>query len=191
MSVKHVKDNMNRRFWLEQIIKEKKFKVGAELGILRGPTFRHLIENCQDLTLHGVDVFYDDRVWKKAGISTTEKLLELEPVPWYNELLEFCESFSPRAHIIRNFTALAAKSFDNESLDFVFIDADHSYAGVKKDIDAWWPKVRNGGMVSGHDIDMPEVRKAVEEEFGGSILAGKSILGYSIATDNVWYMFKH
>jgi Methyltransferase domain len=45
----------------------------------------------------------------------------------------------------------ASKLYDDESLDFVFIDADHSYSAVSRDIDAWLPKVRKSGIMSGHD----------------------------------------
>jgi hypothetical protein len=44
-----------------------------------------------------------------------------------------------------------AKTFEDESLDFVFIDAGHQYEEVKADLNAWFSKVRKGGIVSGHD----------------------------------------
>ena len=53
--------------------------------------------------------------------------------------------------IIRKKSVDASKDFKNNSLDFVFIDAGHTYTEVKEDIEAWFPKVRNGGIVSGHD----------------------------------------
>lgn len=53
--------------------------------------------------------------------------------------------------VIREFSALAAGQFDDESLDWVFIDADHSYEGCKEDIEAWYPKVVSGGVLCGHD----------------------------------------
>lgn len=45
----------------------------------------------------------------------------------------------------------AVNLFKDESLDAVFIDADHSYEAVKKDIADWMPKVRKGGILAGHD----------------------------------------
>ncbi len=59
----------------------------------------------------------------------------------------------------------------NLSPDFVFIDADHSYEAVKKDIEAWWPLVKDNGILGGHDYDhnnrgWPGVYKAVHEKFG-------------------------
>jgi len=63
----------------------------------------------------------------------------------------------------------AAKKFKDKSLDFVFIDASHEYEDVKNDILAWYPKVKEGGVIAGHDfyIDeydwFPGVKKAVQE----------------------------
>ena len=53
--------------------------------------------------------------------------------------------------IIKLPSVQAADKFAEESLDFVFIDANHSYEAVKEDIEAWTPKVKPGGIVSGHD----------------------------------------
>jgi predicted O-methyltransferase YrrM len=59
----------------------------------------------------------------------------------------------------------AVKLFDDESLDAVFIDADHSYEAVKLDIQNWMPKVRRGGILAGHDYvpSWPGVVRAVDE----------------------------
>ena len=61
----------------------------------------------------------------------------------------------------------AAGLFKDESLDAVFIDADHSYEAVKMDIENWMPKVRKGGMLAGHDYNSawPGVIRAVNEIF--------------------------
>ena len=42
-------------------------------------------------------------------------------------------------------------NFLDESIDFLFIDADHHYEAVKKDIELWYPKIKPGGIISGHD----------------------------------------
>jgi len=63
-------------------------------------------------------------------------------------------------------SAEAAALFRDGSVDFCFVDADHSYAAVARDIAAWWPKVRPGGVIGGHDWHMRGVRRAVHERFG-------------------------
>ncbi len=60
----------------------------------------------------------------------------------------------------------ASKQFEDKSLDFVFIDAAHDYENVKKDILAWTPKLKDGGILSGHDINYGPVAKAVDEVIG-------------------------
>jgi predicted O-methyltransferase YrrM len=45
----------------------------------------------------------------------------------------------------------AAEAFEARSLDFVYIDAQHHYEAVKRDIALWWPKVKPGGILAGHD----------------------------------------
>jgi hypothetical protein len=73
----------------------------------------------------------------------------------------------------------AAMFFADEACHFVFLDADHSEAGISKDIDAWLPKVGYGGILAGHDyargetwvegyIEYPDVKKVVDERFGPS-----------------------
>jgi hypothetical protein len=70
----------------------------------------------------------------------------------------------------------AAKTFPDFSCSFVFIDACHEYKSVIKDIRAWLPKVKTGGIIAGHDYDFPGVNKAVNESFKNVIRNGRSWL---------------
>ena len=71
---------------------------------------------------------------------------------------------------LRNTSLNASKKFEDNSLDFVFIDASHEYEDVKNDILAWLPKVKPGGILAGHDYYpegcydwFPGVKRAVNE----------------------------
>jgi predicted O-methyltransferase YrrM len=61
-------------------------------------------------------------------------------------------------------SADAADLFPDGSVDFVFIDAAHDYHNVRTDLQTWWPKVRPGGLLAGHDYteNHPEVLQAVD-----------------------------
>jgi hypothetical protein len=60
-------------------------------------------------------------------------------------------------------SAESASQFKDGSMDFIFIDAAHDYDSVVKDLAAWWPKLKEGGIFAGHDYPWHEVEKAVNE----------------------------
>lgn len=74
-----------------------------------------------------------------------------------------------RVQLIRKFSVEGAKDVPDDSLDMVFIDANHSYQAVLEDTEAWWPKLKSSGVMGfddyGTDINWPnfcEVKKAVD-----------------------------
>ena len=56
-----------------------------------------------------------------------------------------------KIHLVKNYSIEEAKNHPNESFDIVYLDASHEYADVKKDIYAWWPKIKKGGFLCGDD----------------------------------------
>jgi hypothetical protein len=65
---------------------------------------------------------------------------------------------------LRMTSALASQLF-TEELDFVMLDGDHQYPSVKEDILCWRDKLREGGILAGHDYQLEPVEKAVNEMF--------------------------
>lgn len=81
----------------------------------------------------------------------------------------FTENMKPvEGHYIpmRMSSLEAVNHFEDKSLDFVFIDAAHDYESVKKDIITWTPKLKDNGVLAGHDIDYDPVTRAVNETIG-------------------------
>ena len=75
-------------------------------------------------------------------------------------------SNNPKVQIIRDFSINAVKMFDDEKFDFIYIDGDHRYQEVLKDLEAWYPKLRYAGVMCGDDYGHPSgigVIKAVTE----------------------------
>jgi len=94
---------------------------------------------------------------------------EFEDIPWddYGNIWTiFQNNIEPVKNIINPIKSISwegSKYYDDESLDFVFIDASHDYESVKKDLHSWYPKIKKGGIISGHDYDSPTVSQAVNE----------------------------
>ena len=85
-----------------------------------------------------------------------------------------------------------AHSFiEDESLDFVYIDGDHSYEGAKSDIELYYSKVKQNGLIAGHDYENEDIIKAVKE-----LLEDKGIEIFSdVDTTDIyksrdWWCFK-
>ena len=80
----------------------------------------------------------------------------------------------------------AAKEFADDSADFIFIDATHTHDAVSQDIAAWWPKVRAGGLLAGHDYpNFPGVNSAVND-----FVARHGLRGAFRASRNSWMVDK-
>lgn len=83
----------------------------------------------------------------------------------------FMKNIEPVKHIltpIQSASNEAYKLYKDKSLDFVFLDANHSYKFAKEDMTNWFPKVKDGGIFAGHDwnpISWPGVVQAVKETF--------------------------
>lgn len=90
----------------------------------------------------------------------------------YSEFLKNIGPVKDLINPIRKTSLEAASMYEDESLDFVFIDAAHDYENVKQDILAWLPKVKKGGVIAGHDYSsFPGVRQAVDEIFNHKIVS--------------------
>ena len=91
-----------------------------------------------------------------------------EEVYTYDEFLKNMEPVKNIITPIKAFSKDVVDKYEDETIDFIFIDADHEYDGVIQDIKIWYPKVKKGGVIAGHDYTeyFSGVIKAVKEYFG-------------------------
>jgi hypothetical protein len=136
--------------------------MGAEIGIWKGRMAGFLLRR-PDLTLYMVDHWQAVPGYEDYGLTDADQIKN------HARALDGTAFAKARRIVLHKESWLAAMGVDDESLDFVFIDADHSYAGVEKDIKLWMPKLKRGGLLSGHDYDNPnekngkEVKRAVDD----------------------------
>jgi predicted O-methyltransferase YrrM len=115
------------------------FRKGAEVGVFQGHNSMMLLDNIPNLNLLCIDSWSTDTGW---GIKENEAAY---PIAVQN-LLRYQNST-----ILKGSSVDIATMIADGWLDFVYIDANHTYESVKEDINTWGPKVRKGGILSGHD----------------------------------------
>lgn len=131
--------------------------VGAEVGTFEGYNALGICRFCSPKKLYCVDPYrrYDCVVGDYMGKFTQEQWDDLfgrTQIKLINKPVEF----------IRESSVEGAKLVPNE-LDYAYLDGDHSTASVIKDLDTWYPKVKSGGLIGGHDANEPEVRQGLAE----------------------------
>jgi hypothetical protein len=138
--------------------------VFVEVGAWKGQSAAFMsveIANSQkDIEFHVVDNFLGSEKHQKEDAIVGGTLYQ-----------QFLDNLSPVAglySIHRSSSADAAKSFQDQSIDFCYIDALHKYEDVKEDILCWLPKMKPGALLAGDDYEYyPGVAKAVDELLPG------------------------
>jgi hypothetical protein len=116
---------------------------GVEVGSFKGEFARTILEKWQG-TLYMVDAWYELEDYNDmSNIGLNQDA--------YVEAMRSINEFRNRAYMLRCLSKQAVDLFPDESLDFVYIDANHEYSYVVEDIKLWYPKVKKGGIVAGHD----------------------------------------
>lgn len=148
----------------------------AEIGVRKGETAFYLLNSIYDINMYLVDPYvpYNDVL--------NLKFTQEDQNAFKAETLTKLAPFEHKFMLIEEPSVTAAKQFNLNFFDLVFIDAEHTYKAVKEDIATWYPLVNYGGILCGHDYSMTDITKAVNE-FGGTI--GQSVW-HSGPHSDVW-----
>lgn len=131
--------------WLNQ---QGLTKVGVEIGTHRGEFADLLLKKWLGKTLVAVDHW-------QPGYNPQDPASNGNREKDFEEARRIATTHRPRMSLIRATSAEATNNFEDDSLDFVYIDADHSYDSVISDLSLWWLKIKPGGVLAGHDIICP------------------------------------
>lgn len=126
--LRFAKDNVNKNI------------ICAEVGVLKGDHAEVMFYYLNPKKLYLIDS------WKENDY------YEFVKNRFLNKIIDH------KIHILNEESLTASTRFNDEFFDLVYIDGDHSYEAVMIDLNAWYPLVKKGGMLSGHDWNKPEVR---------------------------------
>tara|TARA_R100001530_G_C4268081_1_gene142344 strand:- start:16 stop:606 length:591 start_codon:yes stop_codon:yes gene_type:complete len=156
----------------------------AELGVFDGYTMRTILEKCDKLEeLVGIDTWAHPETFSCLAPKGERSRLVYEECDHdanYKLTMKNIEESgnTQPANVLKMTTCEAAQLYEDGYFDLIFIDADHSYEGVKKDIETWYSKVKKGGVVAGHDFSWAGVQRAIAETVG--------LPNVKQFTDDVW-----
>ena len=126
----------------------------------------------KDIKLIGVDDFHFVNIsnvsLSDAGLHFGE--YDTRQESFYQTLLKNLDAYvlSNLVQLIDSDSIEASKLFQNNSIDLLFLDANHSYPYTTNELKAWIPKVKNGGIISGHDWPCDGIQMAVKENLSNN-----------------------
>ena len=162
---------------LIDLIKDYTNPVGLEIGTAEGTTALHILEKNGDVFLHCIDPYSNYYDWNGNNLNDREAV--------YQQFILDVKKYESRYTLHRQTSDDAVNSFEDEQLDFIFIDGIHTYEQVLKDCENYYLKLKTGGLFSGHDFTVIEGVNRAVKEFAEKV--GKEIM---TTNNDVWYWYK-
>lgn len=127
------------------------FGMGVEVGTHRGEFANEILSLWSAGTLYCVDPWANSPEYEmQAKFLKDSEDRERD----FSHAKHVLQSYGGRVVFMRDLSKSAVRAFPMESLDFVYLDGDHTEPAVTQDIYMWWPRVKPGGLLLGHDIVM-------------------------------------
>jgi len=129
--------------------------VAVEIGVLRGQNSEDMLKNLNIKKIYLIDPYEKYLGYEKDGNYKNVKIAE-------KEAKRKLKKYSNKILWIKNYSEKAVKQIP-ENIDFIYVDGNHEYSYVKKDLNLYWKKLKKGGIISGHDVQGLGVSKALLE----------------------------
>lgn len=156
---------------LSDLVFEHGWEDGVEVGVFKGQTLGYVLAHNPELAMVGVDTWaagdpaldppQDARRTSRDTGYRSYADEDMQAV--FAQACGVASMYPGRCTLIRAPSVVAARDFPVWSVDFVFIDGDHTEQGVRDDIRMWFPAIRRTGWLLGHDSGYPSVRRAIDD----------------------------
>lgn len=142
---------INVRDELPLLIDRFGLKSGVEIGVCEGAFSELLLTNSSLVKLYSIDAWTEDATQTMSSFKKCD-VVDGKIERRYAMTKERLAKFGDRSTIIKATSIDALKEFEDNSLDFIYLDASHRFSGFALDMIYWWPKLRFGGIYAGHDF---------------------------------------
>ena len=138
---------IKRRDDLSDLVQQEGFTTGLELGVQHGYFSNAMLSHWPKcVEYHLVDLwgplkYYEDYANKDQ--KSQDKI--------YKGAMERLRPWKNKIHMCRNLTTVCSRHYENKYFHFIYVDARHDFKGVAADLEAYWPKLKVGGIIAGHD----------------------------------------
>lgn len=125
--------------------------VCVEVGTWKGEFSEYILAKDSVKKLYCVDPYkhFTNNEYPDAINNATQE--EFDSI-FTNLVTKLKKKFDNKVEFIRQLSTEAVKSFEDNSLDFVYIDGNNDYSYVLEDLNAWYPKIKKGGYLCGDDV---------------------------------------
>lgn len=146
-----VKTQVSTRMDFPKLIDELGLKVGVELGVNEGYFSDYLLANSGLTRLYSIDAWSRDAEKTMAAPFKAWTVRHDEVEEAERKSREVLAKYGERSVVVKALSWEAADTVADGSIDFIMFDAGHRFSGFALDLIKWWPKVRMGGVIAGHD----------------------------------------
>lgn len=153
--------------------------VGCEIGVCLGVTSEYYMKTIPSLKkLYCVDNYPEYVDWN-GFVFDREKQDAMK-----NHAYQRLERFKDKIEFVYEYSYEFAKTVNEKTFDFIFIDGNHSYEGALRDFEAYYPLVKDNGIFAGHDFSISGVNKSLREYLKEDFNKIKQL------KNNAWYLIK-
>lgn len=162
---------LKHHYYIPKVVTDHRIRTMAEIGVFRGYLCKAILRTAGGY----LDQYWGIDQWVPLTDGDVGWMSRIDQESWDRKYHNACKmmTYFPTLRLVRRPSVEAAKLFPDGYFDLVYLDASHFYDEVSKDIAAWMPKVRPGGLLGGHDYinkkSNMQAKSAVDDAFPSGV----------------------
>ena len=157
------------RTFIKEQLKHIKDGIFVEIGVYGGSTLLDIYDICKqnNISVYGIDPWDKINIFNGQLSNDTNEVVKLQEIHRYkcikNDLIHIINNNQLDIKLINEHSWDVVNTFNDNSIDCMHIDGDHSYNGVKQDLNLYFNKIKTGGIIINDDYHWGGVKRAIDE----------------------------